>query len=458
MKDSSSVTSLGSLRVLLTVLAAAALALCVAAHTKGCNGPYYWYWPWRSISPWRLFPAMVLASLPFWVAQYAYHRQNQGVAGALLLLAVSTLLLELVAIGMQSDPFNLARIWQIIIHPQTTGYFNDALNLYRRDDLLQAYPSLLPHFHLHSHNKPPGLILFYIKAIQWFGPDATAALAGGLLIGVLAALAGPAVYLCFRAFGASRDAAFCGAGCMTLSAGLVLLFPEFDQIYPLLTCGLLGTWVLALHRDNLLYALTCGVFLSLATFMAYNLLVLGLFMAGYFIYRAQQDRSRRSLLKLAGHAGLVLLTVAGFYLVLWWSAGYDPLATFAAAHRNEKIILQALNRPYLQSIFYNLLDYALGMNWIVLIPALCFMAGKIGKARDEEFVLVLLCLAQVLVVSVLGLFRGETARLWLFMYPLLLFPAALELATWSLPARSLFFAFMLLLLIIICQNLLFINI
>jgi hypothetical protein len=192
--------------------------------------------------------------------------------------------------------------------------------------------------------------------------------------------------------------------------------------------------------------------------MAYNLLVLGLFMAGYFIYAARQERSRRGLLKLAGHAGLVWLTVTGFYLTLWWAAGFDPLSTFAAALRNQRLLLQGIHRPYPQTIPYDLLDYLLGQNWIVFIPVVYFLLSTRRQTRDEEVMIVWLCLVQILGVALLGLLAAETARVWLFMYPLLLFPAALELATWSFPARSLFFAFMLLLLTIICQNMVFINI
>lgn len=448
------------LKPVVTAVVALALSVCVMAHVQGFNGPAYWTWPWRRLSPARLFPAMLLCAVPFAVAQLLYHRQRLGLLPSLALVALSTLLLELVAIGMQGESFTLARIWRIVMNPEATSYFTDAARLAGRDGILRDYPSLVPGFNLHSQTKPPGPVLLYVGAIRLLGPNESAALLGGLMLGILAACAVPAVYLLFRAFTASEQSAFAGASCMALSPGLVLFLPEFDQAYPILTAGILGCWVVALRGNRIVYAVACGAFLCLATFLAYNLLVLGLFMAGYLVWRLAADWSPRNMLALGAHAGAALLTVAAFYLVLWLAAAFNPVAAFGAALKNQRTLLAHTSspRPYPQTIPFDLLDYALGVNWIILLPAAWGTLAKLRRPRGEQSVLVLLGLAQVLVVALLGLLPGETARVWVFMYPFMYFAAALELVQWSFPARAAFYAALLLLLTVICRNMVFIAI
>jgi hypothetical protein len=392
----------------------------------------------------------------------------------MLLLCLSTLLWELTAVGMQSSPFSLSRIWLNVTTPGVTSYFTDASGLIEQKDVLRNYPALMPRFHLHSMTKPPGPVLFYRTLIQWFGhPDFSkvvapdklslytlppAALAGGLLLGLLGACAAPAVYFLCRAFKASERAAFAAASCMALSASLVLFYPEFDQAYPILSCGILGTWVLALRENRPLYALVCGAILSLATFMAYNLLVLGIFMAGYGVARILMDRRLATATAVARLSGMTLGIVTAFYLLLNSATGFDPFATFAVALPAARAMLSSVHRYWPASILFDLQDYLLGLNWIVLAPAAICIAVRLRRPRNEEFYLLLLCLVQVVGVALFGVLPSETARTWLFLFPLLLFPAGMELHRWNLTSRGVFYAALFLLMIVICQNMLFLEV
>jgi hypothetical protein len=57
------------------------------------------------------------------------------------------------------------------------------------------------------------------------------------------------------------------------------------------------------------------------------------------------------------------------------------------------------------------------------------------KANPTATALMLIGLATVLTVDFSGLLRGETARVWLFLQPLLVVPVALELARVRWPWR-----------------------
>src|SRR6185503_7878869 len=96
--------------------------------------------------------------------------------------------------------------------------------------------------------------------------------------------------------------------------------------------------------------------------------------------------------------------------------------TFRAAIHNQSRLLPGFDRPYPQSIAFDLIDFALGVGWIALLLAASYLAT--GAHRG----LVIAGLMQLLVVAATGLLPGETARVWAFMTPLVALPAGAELA------------------------------
>jgi len=80
-------------------------------------------------------------------------------------------------------------------------------------------------------------------------------------------------------------------------------------------------------------------------------------------------------------------------------------------------------------------EFALGTGWVrglVAIYALVSGARTRGKPCWAQ----VCCLGQIALVPVLGLVRGESARLWIFLIPLLVFPAGVELARWPPSSRT----------------------
>ena len=72
------------------------------------------------------------------------------------------------------------------------------------------------------------------------------------------------------------------------------------------------------------------------------------------------------------------------------------------------------------------------------MPILWFYLSKLRdefKAEPNGAALTIIGLATVLTVDVSGLLRGETARVWLFLQPLLVAPVAVELARARWPWR-----------------------
>ena len=422
-------------------------------HVDGLNGPDYWDWPWRTMDGYRLFPAMLAAATPFFLAQYLHRRRSIGsFTVPLLALMLSTLALQLTAVGIQKKPFGFERITQRVMHPITTSYYTDATSFTSLNDWLQSFPDSLMSYHTHSRNKPPGPILYYVFLQRIFGVTPRAAAAGGLLVAVLAALSIPACYTLIKlSTEGNREAAFFGASFLALCPGLLLFFPQFDQVYPILTCGLIGSWFLTLRGDRLVCSVAYGALLSIVFFVSYSLLVLGFSLSLYAVIFVRERPWQNGVIAVK-HVFVALGTFAGLYGVFWLFTGFDPVETFRQSLANQAVLAARLDRPYPQSIFFDLTDFALGSGWIGVILTFFFLWRKTvgtnadddaetgaesgesrpmsGSRYDPSLVMSLLFLFQILTVAVSGLLRTETARVWIFLLPLLMFPIGNELAGW----------------------------
>ena len=444
--------------LLIAVTAVALVACLVLVHAPGLNGPWYWKWPWRRLDAIRVFPALLAGLVPLGVALWRFQRGREGLFAPLFLVALSCFCVQIIAAGVQSEPFALERIWRVITHEGATSYFGDALRLRSRPDLLRDFPELMPNLVLHSRTHPPGPILFHTAMIELFGPKLAAALAGGLLIGLLGSLSPPATFWMARGFGADRTTAFHAAVCVSLCPGLLLFFPELDQVYPVLTCSILGAWVFALRTQRPGYAALAGLAFGVASFFTYSVLVLGAFLASYTLVRISNAPSLTAPGGPARQLALATGVVAALYAALYLLWGFDPFATFRSALTNQAQLAAMLGRPYAPSLLFDPLDFALGMGWLPVVLAAAHLASALRGERDHDFWVVCFCLGQVAIVALSGLLRCEAARVWIFLFPLVAYPAARQLARWSLAQQLLAYLALALFTGVVLQNMIFLDV
>lgn len=447
-------------KLALVILLTAGMAALVLVHAPGVNGPWYWKWSWRRLPAWPLYGSMLLAALPFVLAQAVYLRRHK-LKMAIGLLAVSTLSLQLTAIAHQ-PPTGFHRLPAIVQNAVNTSYYTDAYILDEQENIatwefLYQYPDLLPMLHLHAKYKPPGLVLYYLALVKVFGKGVVAAAFGGIGIALMAALAPVACFWLLRVFSRDADAAFCAASFLAMCPSLVLFLPQFDQSYATIGCVILGLWGSAARKGNALAAIGCGAVLALGLFMSYIFLVLGFFIVASWLLLAS-DRGAEAFWRAAIMGMLALATVAGLYGLLYAFTGFDPIATFHSISREQAKDLLPLIRPFPRHIFFDVLDFALGSGWIsfLLVTFYLLSAGRSIFDRSPRNRLVLLALLQIGVVAGAALLPGETARLWLLLMPLLMAPIGFELATWPARARMVVFGCLWIILVVICQNMTFI--
>ena len=199
------------LKLTLVVLLTAVMAALILAQVKGVNGPWYWWWPWRRVSFWPLYPAMFLASSPFVAAQFLWSKGRRRPALACLFAA--TLFLMLTALACQ-PPTGLRRLPLIVQSSVNTSYYLDAAILHDQKNItlnewLYQFPDILPLLHIHARYKPPGLLLYYLALIVVFGKGNLSATLGGVGVALLASASVPATYAMLRRFGQDRESSFC---------------------------------------------------------------------------------------------------------------------------------------------------------------------------------------------------------------------------------------------------------
>jgi hypothetical protein len=101
-----------------------------------------------------------------------------------------------------------------------------------------------------------------------------------------------------------------------------------------------------------------------------------------------------------------------------------------------------IQRPYVLFAMLDPYDFFVGAG-IIALPILLFHLQHLLKRFDpkrRDTMLTLIGLGTILAVDLSGLLRGESARVWLFLQPLLVVPVAWELSGLSWPWKLSLFA------------------
>lgn len=449
------------LRAAAVVTCGVVFAALVHFHVRGVNGPEYWHWRWAGRTDLGFVAlATVLAALPALTAQWLPRR-----------VALPAILLSLVALQWTANAIHIPghgveHINAITRSWISNSYFNIAEPIVEAErsglevDWLGRYDEVLRQAPLHAKTKPPGPVGFYIAAIR-AGGAARAPLLAAAVVSLLSAAAVLALWSAVRVI-ATEDAALQAATLLALAPSMTLFLPQLDLTYPLLSCAMLTTWFEALTRGTARAAAAFGLLLFAATLTSYSLLVLGAPLAAMTLFvpylgedgSMQPDRMK-TVVRRFRLAGIAVGTCAIAYGVFWLATRFDPISTFRTAASMQTALLAELHRPYPLTIPFDLLDFALGGGWVPVVLAAFWV---FTRARNEPAAIratALGLLATPFIVAGTGLLQGETARVWIFLLPMLLIPASLELSHWPKQWRFAAHATLVLVTIVLFANMRF---
>lgn len=408
----------------------AAFVIGFLAELPYLNGPWYWRWPWRDLSLLGVVVMLLIPAAPYAFVLYRSNRPSASIsrreaASLVAILVTCNLLFQLG--GMLSEPQPLERLRAIVESPWTTSYYTDALAIQDVRGWLARFHDA--DLHLHSSTHPPGPILYYRLWIWLFGPDG-GAYVGAALIGLWGSLGVPVLYRFSSLWTQDRASRLVVCALYVILPGLVLFFPEFDQGYPVLSMAMILFWAKAL-AGKATYAVYLGGVLFVATFFAYNLLAVGAPMALWAVVcLAQKDWARPWAVRTALAAGLALGVAALVHMLVALATGYQPVASFGHAFGTQSRLAAELSRPYWPGVFFDLYDFVLGGGIMTFPLAALFLrhALRDPERRSSAAAWTAVGLLSILIVDASGLLRTETSRVWLFLQPLIVVPAGLELA------------------------------
>ena len=423
--------ALSTAALVAVLLVGIAFALGVVLQIDAISGPSYWHRRWHDLDLLRTF-ALLATALP---AVFAASREGPldaaSVRARLVLLMLASFALQV--LGMLCDPDGFTRLQAIVLSPVATSYLTDALKITDPGAWLAGFHAAS--LELHSSTHPPGPILFYYGVRELVG-EARAPIIGALAIGAVSTLGVPAMWWFSRLWTEQRAPRLLACALYALLPALAAFFPEFDQIYPLFAMLVVLGWVNALEGSRG-HVLLFAAALFAATMFAWNLLAIGVFVVLYSTYFLWRRRcTRQALRQLALTAALGLGAVAAAYLALWSMTGYDPVRAFIHA-LNEQAVRALSDRPWLSCVVFDLYDFLLGSG--MLMAPLLYLFLRHARSRlghdDAALALAWIGLATILLIDVSGLLRAETARVWLFLQPFVVVPAALALSGFGQPGR-----------------------
>jgi len=380
--------------------------------------------PWYHCFPFYVFPHPVLA--PGWalvalpvalgvtVAVVAMARREIVWPVRLAASAAAALVLALAVSALGGGP----RAWWAPL--DYAGEYPAGAHLVGEiPSFLRRFPGLLPALPTHAQGHPAGAMAFY-GLVARVRPGLPAAAAATIAVGALGAVAAGAL---------ARDELGARGGRLavalwTLSPGVVLyVATSADAVF----ATVLGLAALAAHRGlvrrSWAWTVAGGALLwagSMLTYAAVLLLVFLLVQAGGRL-RAEPGWA---VCWAAGTAAVVL----GLVAALWLATGYDPLAALRAVHRAYQGAPGSARRPALPWVPGDLLAFG-GMLGVPLLGAL--VARGVVVVRERAWASVdAAALATLLAASSWGFSRGEVERVFQFLVPLVLIPAARQLLDW----------------------------
>jgi len=390
---------------------------------------------------------------------------------------------------MAATPMRMAHLARIIKSQAWTSYFTLAqwIQNGRRPPLretLQRYAELVPDLPLHASTHPPGAMISCYGVLRLFQnhPGLCAAAANlyqktgtdpqlvgveklasdevaALSLGILVVVAGqlgvfPIFWLVRWAMkGASEHGrekesertAWAAAALWVHYPALVLMTPAFDLIYPTVALLCVYFTIRGLNDRPVIWGVALGLAFMAGITFTFSLLLLApmlCLMAWLELCRRAGSLRLKAVLQQAspGSPGgrrlwvLVAVTAVTCVIVdalLRYVFGIHLMQIFFAAVQNQnEQLLPKLNRTYKVWVFYNIWDFLLfaGMPLVVLALGWFVRAFREWWRRPAAIVpaIAIFPLA-VLAVDLSHQLSAETARVWLFLAPGIVWAGAAEL-------------------------------
>jgi hypothetical protein len=347
-------------------------------------------------------------------------------------VAVLTALLPLSAIAVAGIDGNLTRIARPFERTDIE-YFGAVGRVGELATFIGTYPQRAVAMPMHAQTHPPGAVLFLWTATRFAGESPLHAALAAIFF---SALSVPAVYLFARDLG--------GEALARLSTALYLLMPNVVLFTATSLDGPFAVFLIwsiylgwrAIERCCAATGLAAGLVLAVAAWMTFSASVVGLFLVLVAVLsgwrRARHEGTPvRHVVRSGAIPLLAMLTgCLAFYLPLYASTGYHPADMLGTAmcisgrlmgntgHTNwpQHWHIAAAN----VAVFFFFCGLPVAVLWLRQTLHLF----RTGWSRTTWGTVVVAFVAALAITDLLPLYSLETERIWIFLAPLIVIPAA----------------------------------
>lgn len=305
----------------------------------------------------------------------------------------------------------------------TLDYYPDAMKIGEigLPSFLRNYDQIQPTLAMHGAGHPPGYALIHYFFIQLFNNNLIALAVGIAFLGAMTLVP---VYFLARRF--DENSARLATIIFSFAPAFVIFSATCIDVVFLTASGFLF-WSLFSSRGYLhwmrsatLYAIV--VFMQFMAFLFLPIVALYSFL-----------KNNRDFKKTAVELAVFTLTFCGIYLLMKIFTGFDLYKSFQTARR--LVDLHVMSN-------YTSIKSFIGFILLSIPPFFVYLAGPlllayIKKIKERpifqsdtpEKIFFILGLAFLPVLLLAGIFQAETERLWLFLLPFFVLPAAKNIIT-----------------------------
>lgn len=349
----------------------------------------------------NMFIVFIYAILFFFLLKYLNLLNKPS---AIYIVAIVTVLLSNLIQGVYNG----------IIEPVSGGfgiqYYHDAIKINNGLTFLSNYNILQSSLLCHSATHPPGAVLTYYFLNQIFSSPSFIS----IVLMTVSLLSVFYIYKIVKIEFNEDIAAFVSLIFIFLPATQIYYLSSLDSLIAVTFLATLYHYLRWRKRHHLFdYTIFTGYF-----FMSFFLTYMAVFLAGLIILDSfKQDKNLNNIIKLFIPLFIIF---AGFYIFLDFNYA---LGFMTASHLQNPNGFYLLSNPisYLTTRFENIAEILLFFSPVAILLAYRGLKNKTNKMVQfsKSAILVLL------IMFLAGVYdTGETARICLFIYPLLLLPIA----------------------------------
>lgn len=369
------------------------------------------YFPFYNLSPlWYALPsALLLAALPAFFVRSLLRR-----TWLLIFLTLICGTLSLVAIR-SAYYFPMGAV---VRSDRSSSFWSPTLK-YSAREVLEHYNEIVSSLPQHARSNMPGkMLLFHFLVLFTKSPAAV-----GWLILISSNLAGVLVYLLCRELDFGRLASFYALLFYLFLPSRIYLAPIPNILSPALIVLALYLFVRFLKTKRKLHLIFMGALfyvLLLYEPLPFVTGIVFLALIGYFAWKKR--------LGIPDFVAIAVYPISAFLLVhalMYWTFHFDCLKTFQFLAHEATAFNAMKDRSYSIWIVHNLKDFFVntGAATTVLMLATWYQVAR-QRTMNLATVMLISITAVLLVTDLLGVNRGETTRLWIFLMALFQIPLA----------------------------------